>query len=135
MLNFDDNTSNKKTATRAVISCLASIEGLIRCILAPHPVLVQKCFPAFLSNQGSHLLSLFLQTQKNRHKDGCFMSGGERGIRTLDTLLTYTHFPGVRLQPLSHLSGNLLQPIRLRARILAKISASARILFRTINTS
>ena len=55
--------------------------------------------------------------------------GGERGIRTLDTLLTYTHFPGVRLQPLSHLSGNLLQPIRLRARILAKISASARVLF------
>ena len=30
--------------------------------------------------------------------------GGEGGIRTLDTLLTYTHFPGVRLQPLSHLS-------------------------------
>ena len=30
--------------------------------------------------------------------------GGERGIRTLDTLLTYTHFPGVRFQPLSHLS-------------------------------
>ena len=31
--------------------------------------------------------------------------GGERGIRTLDTLLTYTHFPGVLLQPLGHLSG------------------------------
>ena len=30
--------------------------------------------------------------------------GGERGIRTLGTLLTYTHFPGVRLQPLGHLS-------------------------------
>ncbi len=30
-------------------------------------------------------------------------SGGERGIRTLDTL-PYTHFPGVRLQPLGHLS-------------------------------
>ena len=30
--------------------------------------------------------------------------GGERGIRTLDTLLTYTHFPGVRLKPLGHLS-------------------------------
>ena len=56
------------------------------------------------------------------------VSGGERGIRTLDTLQTYTHFPGVRLQPLSHLSGNLLQPIRLGARILAKISVSARIL-------
>jgi hypothetical protein len=32
------------------------------------------------------------------------MSGGERGIRTLDTLLTYTHFPGVLLKPLGHLS-------------------------------
>jgi hypothetical protein len=29
---------------------------------------------------------------------------GERGIRTLDTLLTYTRFPGVLLQPLGHLS-------------------------------
>ena len=28
----------------------------------------------------------------------------ERGIRTLDTLLEYTHFPGVLLQPLGHLS-------------------------------
>ena len=33
-----------------------------------------------------------------------FDFGGERGIRTLDTLLTYTHFPGVRLKPLGHLS-------------------------------
>ena len=32
--------------------------------------------------------------------------GGERGIRTLDTL-PYTHFPGVLLQPLGHLSGFL----------------------------
>ena len=29
---------------------------------------------------------------------------GESGIRTRDTLLRYTHFPGVRLQPLGHLS-------------------------------
>ena len=33
----------------------------------------------------------------------CFYEiGGEGGIRTLDRLLTYTHFPGVRFQPLSH---------------------------------
>ncbi len=32
--------------------------------------------------------------------------GGERGIRTLDTL-PYTHFPGVRLQPLGHLSNKI----------------------------
>ena len=31
--------------------------------------------------------------------------GGERGIRTLGRLLTYTRFPGVRLKPLIHLSG------------------------------
>jgi len=30
--------------------------------------------------------------------------GGETGIRTLDTLLTYTHFPGALLKPLGHLS-------------------------------
>jgi hypothetical protein len=34
-------------------------------------------------------------------------TGGERGIRTPDRLLTYTRFPGVRLQPLIHLSGIL----------------------------
>ena len=33
-------------------------------------------------------------------KDVC----GKRGIRTPDTLLTYTRFPGVPLQPLEHLS-------------------------------
>ena len=33
--------------------------------------------------------------------------GGQRGIRTPDTLVTYTRFPGVRLQPLGHLSGIL----------------------------
>ena len=32
------------------------------------------------------------------------VNGGERGIRTLDTLLTHTHFPGVLLQPLGHLT-------------------------------
>ena len=32
------------------------------------------------------------------------VTGGERGIRTLDTLLTYTRFPGVLFQPLRHLS-------------------------------
>ena len=33
---------------------------------------------------------------------------GERGIRTPETLLTFTRFPGVPLQPLEHLS-NLTQ--------------------------
>ena len=30
--------------------------------------------------------------------------GGERGIRTLDELLTHTRFPGELLKPLGHLS-------------------------------
>ncbi len=36
------------------------------------------------------------------------LSSGERGIRTLDTRLTYTRFPSVRLQPLGHLPINVL---------------------------
>lgn len=33
-----------------------------------------------------------------------YESGGAGGIRTLDTVLPYTHFPGERLRPLDHLS-------------------------------
>ena len=33
-----------------------------------------------------------------------FFFCGKKGIRTPDTLLTYTRFPGVPLQPLEHLS-------------------------------
>ena len=41
----------------------------------------------------------------NFQSAGCFLvSGREEGIRTLDTLFTYTRFPGVRLKPLIHLS-------------------------------
>ena len=32
------------------------------------------------------------------------LRNGQGGIRTHGTLLTYTHFPGVRLKPLGHLS-------------------------------
>ena len=32
------------------------------------------------------------------------VKSGEIGIRTLDTLWGYTHFPGVLLKPLGHLS-------------------------------
>ena len=45
---------------------------------------------------------------------------GERGIRTPDTLLTYTRFPGVPLQPLEHLSFCL--PIGKRMQIYIKFS-------------
>ena len=35
---------------------------------------------------------------------------GESGIRTRGTLLEYTHFPGVLLKPLGHLSSACLTP-------------------------
>ena len=35
---------------------------------------------------------------------GLVINGGEGGIRTLDTLLTYTPLAGERLQPLGHFS-------------------------------
>jgi hypothetical protein len=41
-------------------------------------------------------------------------SGGERGIRTPDRLLTYTRFPGVRLKPLIHLSAGAADYSKLR---------------------
>ena len=36
---------------------------------------------------------------------------GESGIRTRGTLLEYTHFPGVLLKPLGHLSKALPTPL------------------------
>ncbi len=45
----------------------------------------------------SYKLFLMIQFYKQKR-------GGEKGIRTLDTLLEYTHFPGVLLRPLGHLS-------------------------------
>ena len=36
---------------------------------------------------------------------------GESGIRTRGTLLEYTHFPGVLLKPLGHLSSAFLSPL------------------------
>ena len=42
---------------------------------------------------------------KNESQRTVFLfNGGEGGIRTLGTQLTYTHFPGVLLQPLGHLT-------------------------------
>ena len=49
---------------------------------------------------------------------GELYSGGERGIRTLGTLLTYTRFPSVRLKPLGHLSN--------AREVIAKFSEQAR---------
>ena len=57
---------------------------------------------------GSKTPALLYYRHKKTELDARFFlnscDGGEGGIRTPDTLLTYTHFPGVRFQPLSHLS-------------------------------
>ncbi len=50
--------------------------------------------------------SLVVDT-KNTAYSGVLIIGREEGIRTLDTLFTYTRFPGVRLKPLIHLSVEL----------------------------
>ena len=39
------------------------------------------------------------------------VGGGDGGIRTLDTGLPYTHFPGVRLRPLGHVSALYVRTI------------------------
>ena len=41
---------------------------------------------------------------QTKYESSFVVNGGERGIRTLDTLLTYTDVPGLRIQPLCHLS-------------------------------
>ena len=50
--------------------------------------------------------SLKPEVQKKPHSKGMqpFFRCGEIGIRTRDTILSYTRFPGVPLKPLEHLS-------------------------------
>ena len=58
---------------------------------------------------------------------GALMIGGERGIRTLDTLLTYTPLAGARLQPLGHFSINLFN----RHSLTKLVAAPGRALLRS----
>ena len=55
---------------------------------------------------GGHLLKLHRNRSKYR------MSGGERGIRTLDTDEPYTGFRVRRIRPLCHLSARILNYIK-----------------------
>ena len=59
---------------------------------------------ALVSNRRGFSPSKFFETQKSPLKRRLF--GGEGGIRTLDTLLTYTPLAGERLQPLGHFTIN-----------------------------
>src|ERR1700756_549195 len=51
------------------------------------------------------IFSVHDMKQENPANAGSCWGCGEGGIRTLDTLLKYTHFPGVLFRPLRHLSG------------------------------
>ena len=53
-------------------------------------------YPQVAARQ-SLLVRAFMDTRERK-------DGGEGGIRTLDTLLTYTPLAGERLQPLGHFS-------------------------------
>ena len=57
------------------------------------------------SNSGGLFYTINEKTQAFS-RVSAILYGGERGIRTLETLLTLTHFPGVLLQPLGHLTVN-----------------------------
>ena len=57
----------------------------------------------FVEPDGSHpVLAAQMKTPPLRGR--LHLNGGEGGIRTLDTLLTYTPLAGERLQPLGHFS-------------------------------
>ena len=58
---------------------------------------VNSLFRITIENKGK------FRQQPDRENAFAGENGGEEGIRTLDTL-PYTHFPGVRLRPLGHLS-------------------------------
>ena len=83
--------------------------GIIRAC-GPHPfgaavaALRRSFAPAVLKSNHRALTKASYHLINKKAPDGALLFiGGERGIRTLDTL-PYTHFPGVLLQPLGHLS-------------------------------
>ena len=59
---------------------------------------------AFCRTKAPNLQLTRPEKAKGPMKGPFAFSGGERGIRTLDTLLTYTPLAGERFRPLSHLS-------------------------------
>ena len=58
-------------------------------VVRPCPTTIYSCFEGFSDDHFAVTLKPF---------------SGEGGIRTRETLLAFTHFPGVPLQPLEHLS-------------------------------
>ena len=89
--------------------------GIIR-RFTPHPSgcrrRLRRCLASLGSNrEGSHPpmnFSLRQNDEAQLQELGFYIDGGEGGIRTLDTL-RYTHFPGVLLRPLGHLTSCLIR--------------------------
>ena len=71
------------------------------------------------------LNSCWIRPAPQRRGTETRLGGGERGIRTLDTRLAYTHFPGVLLQPLGHLSGKDRTVFQYKAISLADTAGKA----------
>ena len=98
--------------SRGSASCLARSAGkrsagpfsipLRPCALA---TLVHPCTSGFRTLKGSNTFRTLPLPKPGVSTPG-LGNGGEGGIRTLGTLLAYTHFPGVLLKPLGHLSGD-----------------------------
>ena len=73
---------------------------------SPHSRLGAKCSLSRIWSNSRVLINLPLYPLNANApiRGRLHLDGGEGGIRTLDTF-PYTHFPGVRLRPLGHLSG------------------------------
>ncbi len=70
----------------------------------PVPQSTWRCESGLLAFLSNRFLINPLSTPQKSPYSGALIHGGERGIRTLDGLLTHTPLAGERLQPLGHLS-------------------------------
>ena len=97
-------------AFQAIDINMAEREGLLGCRLALRASALGAVLTRFARSSNRRMILSRVQIHFHDvyiyglpgHR---YKHGGERGIRTLDTLLTYTPLAGERLQPLGHLSG------------------------------
>jgi hypothetical protein len=77
-------------------------------------VVDEKCIEHFKQKTALNKIFRFrkFSVSAGSSKRPCEEAGGEGGIRTLDTLLAYTHFPGVLFRPLRHFSGNWIAKVK-----------------------
>ena len=114
------STRNLNRVQRTEYSCHAVYfvsgvsRGSTRIFYAVHIVLlnIRDTWRHKLQTHKKQILTHAIQTILNLYSVGEYfwsfvvsrIISGKDGIRTRDTLLTYTRFPGVPLQPLEHLS-------------------------------